>query len=508
MSIARTPIKPIAIELKPALRKAVDEIAAFLAIWYPSSVVEQSEAALAIAGQWLSRIKGFHDQEDFSNLVRDFLLLVQSGGERSRISDQIAYYFSGFMPSYGAACILIDMVAERRPWSEVQAFMHTLSYGGAKRYVETFDWGGGKQKANAEFKAWVEILKEQAKTLDAAMADAPVLLAQAQPQPAPVYDVPPANDPVMPRPKPSLRLVPPPASGAAAEAAEAAAAEGVGARLLMLLTRIGSVLLLPLMLSGDTPQRDRTRSEALTIPLDKPDADAQTNTTNNECRAQIEDNQKNGATCENDGYLLMEQVLKFKRLVNPPKGKGLDGLFEKLPPLGEPSPMPTTVTQPKPGKLLFLSETLKPPTAAYDFTAGVEKRAASATYPKFVVFEAKHISKRFDDNDTQGITREAKNRLGKTCDGKQMGTKWTAERIPQSLDRQYPNDEGFRERKLKDIRSARYARWIFVCLPGPVGDVQVSKLYVLIDIVSSGMDLESGPPRIRQSKPTSPPNTY
>jgi hypothetical protein len=485
MSIRRSPVTPIEIDLKPAVRQAVDDIVNFLSIWYPVEIIDKTEAALAITGEWLKRIDGFHDHDDFSKLVRDFLLYVQSGGERSQVSDQITYFFSGFMPTYGAACIFIGMVADRRPWSEVQAFMHTLSYGGAKRYVQTFDWAGGKQKAQAEVDAWLNILKEQVRTLDAAVADAPVQLAFAPPESPPtVTDVP-------------VRVVPPvsaPAAGGAA--AEAAATEGIAARLGMLLLRVGGILLLPLLLSGDTPQRDQ--SKTLTIPEDKPDASAQTNTTNNECQAQIEDNQKNGADCEMDGYMLMEQTLQYKRLVNPPKGKGLDGLFEKLAPNNQPDPMPQMVAKPKPGKLIFLPPESKPPKPAYDFTASAEKRAAIGTYPKFVVFEAKHISKQFGENDADGITKEAKNRLGNTCDGKQMGNKWTDRRIPQALERQDPKNSAARKAKQSEIGRAGYARWIFICLPGPAGDTQVTRLYVLIDVIASGMDLESTPAKIRK----------
>jgi hypothetical protein len=514
MSIPRSPIKPIEIDIKAAARKAVEDITNFLAIWYPTDPITQTRAALEIAGRWLSRIDGFHDADDFSNLVRDFLLYIQSGGERSRISDQIGHYFGGFMPTYGAACIFMDMVADRRPWSEVQAFMHTLSYGGARRYIETYDWKGSQKKADAEVKAWVDILKEQARTLDTAMADSPVLLAQANPKPAPVYDVPPANDPVMPKPRPPLRVVPPVSGpgvgGAAAEAAERAAGRGVLLRLLAVVPEILVVIIVfwPTSTASDDTMDAyyKAHPDKLPIPEDKAEPSAESNTTNNECKAQIEDNQKNGATCEIDGYWLMERVLNYKRLVDPPKGKGLDGLFEKLTPFGEPNPMPEMVVKPKPGKLIFLPPASTPPQPTYDFTAGAEQRAAANTYPKFVVFEAKHISKTIDENDGKGITQEAKNRLGRTCDGKQMGEKWTDRRIPQALERQYGKDLKTRTDKEEDIKQYRFARWIFVCLPGPVGNAQITRLYVLIDVIGSGMDLESTPPKPRQSKPSAPPN--
>jgi hypothetical protein len=50
---------------------------------------------------------------------------------------------------------------------------------------------------------------------------------------------------------------------------------------------------------------------------------AAVNDANNECQPQREANQRNGAKCENNGYVIMEQVLQYKRLVDPPKGRGL-----------------------------------------------------------------------------------------------------------------------------------------------------------------------------------------
>jgi hypothetical protein len=218
------------------------------------------------------------------------------------------------------------------------------------------------------------------------------------------------------------------------------------------------------------------------------------NTTNNDCLPQNEENRKNGTECEEDGYVLMELALHYVRLVDPPKGKGLDGLFEKLVPFDDPNPMPKTVEMPQPGKLIFIPPMDKPPKARYDFTG----RPPKSIYPKFVVFEAKHIARTFDANDTEGIKREVKNRLGNTCDGEQMGLKWTEKRIPQALERQHQGarNRALRTEKLDAIRDERYARWIFACLPGPIGSS--TKLYVLIDVIASGMDLESKVPKLRK----------
>jgi len=107
-----------------------------------------------------------------------------------------------------------------------------------------------------------------------------------------------------------------------------------------------------------------------------------------------------------------------------------------------------------------------------------------------VVFEAKHISKAFDPSDTDGIQKEAKRRLGETCDGTQMSVPWTERRIPQALARSGMSDDE-QDAKETKITKSGYARWIFICLPGPTGSSR--KLFVLIDIVGAGMNLEKTP---------------
>ncbi|MBU9578560.1 hypothetical protein KTE26_08910 [Ralstonia mannitolilytica] len=506
--IARTiPITQVKPDLKDSLRMAVAEIERFLAMFYPAEAIDQTHAAKAIAGQWLSRVKGFHEDDDFLHLVRDFLSYVLSGGEHSRISDQLAYYFSGFMPSYGSACILLGMVADGLPWSEVQAFMHSQSYGNAREYIETFDWASGRERADAEVDAWLAILREQDTRLQTAMTREPVLLAFAPPSATPngpVTDVP-ARGP-LPAPRPPVPAVPP--------EPEAQMARRLAPSLIRI-AKVPSISLWPLLLllvpanalRKNTEDEDMrklheqyARQQKLVVRDTQQKADATTDQTNNECKAQIEQNQKNGAVCENDGYVLMESALQYKRLVNPPKGRGLDGLFEKLPAFDQPAPMPETVTVPKPGKLLFIPTDKKPPRPEYDYVATALKKPAAPTYPKFVVLEAKNIAKKFDPEDTEGIKKEAKNRLGNTCDGLQMGTNWTVRRIPNALERQYGKKSSEARQKGIEIINARYARWIFVCLPGPIGGDATSKLYVLIDVIATGMDLDSTPPKQRTQR--------
>jgi len=500
---ARTiPIVQVKPKLGDAVRMAVAEIARFLGMFYPPEAVARTRSAEAIAGQWLSRIKGFHADDDFLHLTRDFLAFALASGaggdaKRTQASDQLAYYFSGFMPSYGAACTLLAMAAEKQPWSHLQAFMHGLSYGNARQYVDGFDWGGGQKKAQAETDAWRGILQRQANELDIASngldswaSEPPIVLAFA-----------PDGDPLVPRSDvpPQYRTPPKPPTLPMEPAPPLRApnpAPGLGATLLRY---PWAILLLPLMLSGDTPQ-PKEETERIVVPLDKTAADAAVNTTNNDCKPQSEENKKNGTECEEDGYVLMEQALQYARLVDPPKGRGLDGLFEKTPPLDQPDPMPATVEIPKPGKLVFIPPADKPPQARYDFTGKPPVR----TYPRFVVFEAKHIARGFDANDTEGIKKETGKRLKNTCDGRQMGVTWTENRIPQALERQHPSakNRGLREGKRIEIQIARYARWIFVCLPGPIESN--TKLYVFIDVVAAGIDLDSTAPKPRAGKSSSP----
>jgi hypothetical protein len=201
----------------------------------------------------------------------------------------------------------------------------------------------------------------------------------------------------------------------------------------------------------------------------------------------------------------MERHLSYKRLVDPPKGKGLDGLFEKLAPADQPNPMPEKVWQPRGGKLVFLPAESRPPKPQYDYT-GVPR---TSIYPKFVVFEAKHISQNRDpEKDPQGVLDETKRRLNNTCDGIQTGTKWTEDRIPRALERGSP-DKVERSRRREEISRSGYARWVFVCLPAPqpafvTAGTSVTRVYVLIDVATAPgwENLDSIPPK--QPKPRLP----
>ena len=464
MSIARSiPIQSVRIDETSSVRMAVAEIERFLSLFYSFEDIEQNKVAKKIAGQWYSRVSGFHERDDFLHLVRDFLQFLLGGGERTQMSDALAYYFSGFLPTYGAARAVIGMVHEGQRWHEVQAFMHHLGYGGAKTYVQTFDWSGGKSKANAEVKAWVSIMKEQAALFEPP-EPAPVVLAFLQPGtvtdvPTAPYEppkAPPATQPAAPQPQPRPKPAPSP-----------------GGRLIPLLTRVGSILLLPLMLTGDTPQHQKDK---LLVQDTDEASTATSNTTNNECLPQTEQNKLNGEVCENDGYVIMEQALHYKRLVNPPKGKGLDGLFEKLDPQHQPNPFPQVVTVPRPGKLFFLPESWKPPLIQYH--GGYPYEYDHAIYPKFVVFEAKNISKLYDpEQNPGGLLNETKRRLQETCDGKQVSQRWTENRISRALQREHGNTPAAVQ-KGSEIEDVGYSRWVFVCLPGGSAG---EKVYVFIN---------------------------
>lgn len=485
--IARVlPITQVKPNLKDSVRMAVAEIERFLGMFYRTDAIRQQQSALAIAGQWLSRVKGFHDDDDFLYLVRDFLSWVLSGGERSLVSDQLSLLFSGFMPSYGTARTFLGIVSDGGAWPDVRAFMHSQAYGNAKQYVESFDWSRGGKKAQAEVQAWLKVLKEEDSKLGAASG----LVAFVAPDDSPWLKSPPVTD----VPKPVLP----------------AAAEAGGSVLTQLLTKLtslpviaGIVLLTysPGLNAGEDEALEKIRQQQeayarqkkLAIPSPQVTTTVVANTTTNECKPQIEVNRQNGAKCEDDGYTLMEKSLGYKRLVEPPKGRGLDGLFEKQADMSAPNPMPQIVSEPPPGgKLVFIPEATKPPTSSYK-TLNPEAPGPIA-YPLFVVFEAKHISKAFDAGDTEGIKKEAKRRLGETCDGTQLSVGWTTPRIPQALDRSIKDKK--MTRRERDAKEARieisgYASWIFICLPGPVGTN--SKLFVLVDVAGAGVSLEETP---------------
>ncbi|WP_176300138.1 hypothetical protein [Burkholderia vietnamiensis] len=252
-------------------------------------------------------------------------------------------------------------------------------------------------------------------------------------------------------------------------------------------------------------QRAYALQKKLAIPAPQTKTAVAVDTVHNECKSQTEVNRQNGAKCENDGYTLMEQALQYKRLIDPPKGRGLDGLFEKQGDMSTPNPMPQIVSAPPPGgKLVFIPETMRPPKPLYK--ALNPEAADSVTYPLFVVFEAKHISKGFDPGDTDGIKKEAKRRLGETCDGTQRSEPWTEERIPKALDRNVRGgrmDVDEKVKKQKAIQNSGYARWIFVCLPASTGSV--SKIFVLIDVVAARMNLEK---TVQPSPSKSDGNTF
>ncbi len=399
------------------------------------------------------------------------------------------------------------MLADRRPAVEVEGYFHHIGYGSVKKFIDE-NGAAIKTRALDRYQRSVEIVSAEVRHLEAQWnKEHTILVAQVGPacSPAPV-GAPAANDPTIPRPRPNLRLVPPlepapPAPSGASRLLPRLAALLVAAPQIL----VGVVLMgIPANIGRGDPeaefikkqQEERAKQQLVPIPQRETQIDAAVNQSTNECQAQIEGNQKNGAQCEDDGYVLMERNLQYQRLVDPPKGRGLDGLFEKLEPGNAPNPMPETVQQSKPGKLIFIPPDVRPPQPSYDFIG----KPPQSRYPKFVVWEAKHISKTFEPSDTEAIRKAGKNALGNTCDGAQMGKPWTERRIPQALNRDKGLDKKQRARKSQNITDTSYARWIFLCLPGPIGDSGITKLYVLIDVVAAGLDLESIP-----AKPRKPP---
>ena len=491
-------IIPVETSSTDAIRMAVREVGQFLGLFYPAALIAQHEVAEKITGQWLSRIQAFHNGDDFLQLVRDYLQSILSGGERSKTSDSLAYYFSGFMPTYGASCTLIDMVYDGREWSEIKAFMHHIGYGDARKYIEDFDYKGAQTKIKSEHKAWLDILKQQDTALHLAQNGPPVQLAFA---PSPSYLPTMTDVPLEPVTMPKTAAAP---SRLASMARIALSPAMIG---LLLLTIPGNAMQedteqqeLDRMAQRETRRKKLAEEKKKLIILEVTQANTATsNTTNNRCTDQVDQNKKNGAECENDGYGIMEKSLLYKRLIDPPKGKGLDGLFEKPEQeKNKPSPFPALVTQPKAGKIIFIPAEATPPNIKYAW----DKQFPFPAYPRFVVFEAKNIAKHFDEKDTEGITKEAKNRLKNTCDGQQMGTKWTEKRIPSALKKDKSKNKKEQKDRMDDIRESGYARWVFICLPGPLGNTAVTKTYIFIDIDASGVDLNSLKPKERKSSST------
>lgn len=535
MSVKQTiiPITPVrTLQESFAVETAIRAVEHFLSTYFPSEFVVAQRSGAAVVGQWLSLMPGREQAHanDVAEFTQDLLMQIQVGKERTLISDALSFFLGGLMPTYTRAKTLAGMLADLRPASEVEAYFHHTGYGSVKAFVEA-NGSAIKSRALAKCTALTQVLQTEANHLNTEWErENTIVLAQASPAYEPTQiDAPgggAANDPTFPRPKPELRLVPP---------AEPAPPAGAGTRILTALRAISwaDILIIAAVLSipGDTPtpesqkeidefykkrdeekgkqqnkeyqyvkQQQETLAKAKTvgIPLSETKTETMVNTTDNSCQAQTEVNKKNGAQCEDDGYVLMEQNLQYQRLVDPPKGRGLDGLFEKQMPYDQPNPLPTVVQQPKPGKLIFIPEGHKPPGSHYDFTG----KPPRSIYPKFVVWEAKHISKTFEPNDTAGITKAAKGALGRTCDGAQMSEPWTEKRIPQALNRDKSVAMPQRINKRNEIRRYEYARWMSLCLPGPIGDNKITKLYVLIDVVASGMDLDSIPARLRK-QPTS-----
>ena len=506
---------------REALQTALRAISGLLAADYDPQFIDRQQAAQSILGQWLSLMPGREAEHwrDVEQFAQDLVLQIQIGAHRTLVSDSLCLFLGGIMPSYSRAKVLAGMLADLRPAREVEGYFHSMGYGSVKAFIEARG-PGSKALAQSKLKALLNVFQQEDRRLHAiAMQDNTVLLAQALPQPLPPtrFDVPPANDPAMPRNAPNLRLIP----GGAGEALGA----GRLATLIALPPEIivGAIFtLVPSSIDADGNDeewlKERAEQEAkdqqIVIAATQTLTEAASNASNSECQPQIKDNQKNGAKCENDGYTLMEEVLKYQRLADPPKGKGLDGLFEKRPPLMSPDPMPEfvqllvgTETKLAPGFLIFIPQTHRPPKPSYDYASKVK----GSVYPKFVVFEAKNIDKTFDRQRPADIQDEARRRLGNTCDGVQMTTKWTEDRIPRALGRSTSLSEKEKKDKLGDITEYEYARWIFCCLSGAVGSSK--KLYVLIDVVASGMEkkIDTVEPRVRKSrspKSTSTSDTF
>lgn len=479
------PIKGVKADQGSAVVMAADEIERFLSHFYPLQTVRKLKSADIIAGMWVSRVKGLHDSDDFLHLTHDFLDYVMSGGNRSLVSDRISFFFSGFMPSYGAARTFLGIVDDGGKWPDVRAFMHFHAYGNAKNYVEGFDWGAGQQKTQTEADAWLKILSDQEKKLGAAASGALAFVA-------------PGNSSWL---ADAVKTGSTTGEGQAAKSALRLAIEAITK--FPVVRSIALLAYSPSLNAGEREylqarqkQQALAKQNTLAIPAPLEQVKLEVNTQTVVSMPQIEKNKQNGEKCENNGYALMENSLRYRRLIQPPKGKGLDGLFEKTPPMNAPNPAPLRVAQPAPGgELKFIPESARPPQPQYDY-ANLE--SGVATYPRFVVFEAKNIDRSFQSSDEDGIKKAAQRSLGETIkDGTQMGTDWISRRIPHALKRNVRDGEMSAidgKKTQANVRRSGYARWIFVCLPGPVGSQ--SKLFVFIDVDQAGIKMDRPEPEM------------
>ncbi|MEJ2714171.1 MAG: hypothetical protein P8014_13505 [Acidihalobacter sp.] len=462
----------------------------FLHSFYTGEVVDERQAAERIVGQWLSRVQGFHDEQDFTQLVQAFTGYLWAPQVKSRENLALGYFFGGFMPTYGAAFTFVSLLFDGEPWPRIQAFMHSLSYGAARTYVEQFDWAGARKKARAEVTQWIDILRAEAHQVETAQhRKNQALMGFVGPYPGSPTPTPTAPPAVAPAPLP-----------------EAAPAAGALERLLGGTVRFSPWLVaLSLMLyssplnEGEDEELRRMRLEqaekndTLVVPWTDVQTEITTNATNPECQPQQEDNNRNGRHCEENAHGIMETALAYATLAAPPGGPGLDGLFEKRAPMNLPAPFPSFVQTPRPGKLLFLPPGSAPPKAIYDY-AGEPK---TATYPKFVVLEAKHIGRPMDpEGNPDGFQRGARHRLKNTCGGRQMSEAWVEDRIAPALEKNGMSGAKI-ESKESEIRKTGFARWVFVCQPGAT---ESARTFVFIDIGSSDImkKIDQTKPKVRK----------
>jgi len=361
--------------------------------------------------------------------------------------------------------------------------MHFHAYGNAKNYVEGFDWGAGQQKTQTEANAWLKILSDQEKKLSGAASGA---LA---------FVVPDNSSWLGDAAKTGTTI----AEGQAEKSALRLAIEAITK--FPVIRTIALLTYSPSLNDGEKEylqarqkQQALAHQNTLAIPAPQEQVKLVPNTQTVVSLPQIEKNKQNGEKCENNGYTLMEDSLRYRRLINPPKGKGLDGLFEKIPPMNAPNPAPPHVAQPAPGgELKFIPETARPPQPQYNYT---NPESGEPTYPRFVVFEAKNIDQSFKSGDDEGIKKAAQRSLGETQkDGTQMGTRWITPRTEQALNRNVKSGNMTEDDVAdtqREIDIDGYARWIFICLPGPVGSQ--SKLFVFIDVDQASMKIDRPEP--------------
>ena len=493
-----------------ALATAIRAVENLLQAGYSIEDIREHQSAEVIVGYWLSMMPGLEpdDSRDIEQFAQDLVLLLRNAEGNLQLN-AITLFLGGIMPTYLKARTLAQMVADGASARNIEAYFHSMAYGSVERFLQK-QASGAQAAAREALARLIKVVEDETTELDRRIYQrSAIAFAPPEVGPSSLLQEP-AVRPAVPMSQPVAPGTPAPGN----------AWRGTGLRTLSrgIAERVPQVVVTLLVAEGlqkaheremranEKERRLRSKENKviaqIVIALQRTETTAEANSTVNECQAQITENRANGERCEEDGYHLMERSLKFKRLADPPKGRGLDGLFEKLRPYNLPTSGQITRDLAPPDRIRFVPDSATPPSLIYDLV-GPNK---DHVYPRFVVFEAKDHSKSVDESD-DALCKAGENRLGSTQTGTQLGVKWTEERIPQTMkrrDSKVPRQD--RAEKFDEIRQYRYARWLFMCLRGQESE---GKLFVFVDIESSGIAgrIDSKPPKPRPSKGPSESST-